>query len=54
MPDEETKPVKPELILDSQTVLAIAQALQHVHDLEEVESGRMTVAGTGTMTGRSP
>ncbi len=27
MPDEETKPVKPELILDSQTVLAIAQAL---------------------------
>ncbi len=53
MPDEETKPVKPELKLDSQTLLAIAQALQHVRDLEELNSGRMTVAGAGTLSLRS-
>jgi hypothetical protein len=53
VPDEETKPVKPELKLDSQTLLAIAQALQHVRDLEELNSGRMTVAGAGTLSLRS-
>ena len=53
MPDEETKPVRQELKLDSQTLLAIAQALQHVRDLEELDSGRMTVAGAGTLSLRS-
>ncbi|MBP5586661.1 MAG: hypothetical protein J6Y92_09965 [Lentisphaeria bacterium] len=53
MPDEETKPAKPELKLDATTVLAIAQALQHVRDLEELDSGRMTVAGAGTLSLRS-
>ena len=47
------KPSKPELKLDSQTVLAIAQALQHVRDLEELDSGRMTIAGAGTLSLRS-
>ena len=53
MPDEETKPVKPELKLDSQTLLAIAQALQHVSTLEELNSGRMTIAGAGTLSLRT-
>ena len=43
------KPVRPELKLDSQTLLAIAQALRHVSDLEELNSGRVTVAGAGTL-----
>lgn len=50
MPDEETvKPVKPELQLDAQTLLTIAQALSHVSDLETIEAGRMTIAGAGTL-----
>ena len=50
MPDEETvKPVKPELKLDASTILAIAQALSHVSDLETIEAGRMTIAGAGTL-----
>lgn len=51
MPDEEeTKPVGPEpLKLDASTILAIAQALQHVNELEEIQVGRMTLAGIGAV-----
>ena len=41
------------LKLDAQTILAIAQALQHVRDLEELEAGRMTIAGAGTLSLRT-
>lgn len=53
MPVEDTKPEKPELKIDAQTILAIAQALQHVRDLEELEAGRMTIAGSGTLSLRT-
>ena len=53
MPVEDTKPEKPELKIDTQTILAIAQALQHVRDLEELEAGRMTIAGAGTLSLRT-
>lgn len=49
MPDEETKPVKPDLKLDAQMILAIAQALSRVSDLETIKAGRMTIAGAGTL-----
>lgn len=53
MPVEDTKPEKPELKIDAQTILAIAQALQHIHNLQELEAGRMTIAGAGTLSLRT-
>ncbi len=53
MPVEDTKPERQELKLDCQTILAIAQALQHIRDLEELEAGRMTIAGAGTLSLRT-
>lgn len=41
------------LKLDVSTLLAIAHALAHVRDLEELDAGRMTIAGTGTLSLRS-
>ena len=52
MPDPETAAHEP-LKFDCQTILAIAQALQHVRDLEELEAGRMTIAGAGTLSLRT-
>ena len=43
------KPERPELKLDASTILAIAQALSHVSDLETIEAGHMTIAGAGTL-----
>ena len=56
-PREEQRPAGTSLCLDAQTVLSIAQALQHVNDLEELSTTRITTGkedgSTGTITLRT-
>jgi hypothetical protein len=49
MDDGEKKEQPEPLKLDASTILAIAQALQHVNDLEEIRLGHMTVSGVGAI-----